>query len=388
MTHNINDDHSNIDLIERPLSVVTGKHNLEELYVLKHFPVFLGCVESELEDDIFADMHWCIDPDTGVIQLSKLIPLNILYQEQHADGCGPTWELFYNDFAEYVSQYNPISVLEIGGGQGKIAELVTSNLKDTYWTIIEPNPTLRASKRIRVVPSFFDDKFEYDQPVDTVVFSHVLEHIYDPKAFLGAISHLLPEGGQLMFAYPNLELWLKRKYTNSINFEHTMLLTDHFVEYLLGINGFIIKNKTIYKDHSFFYVAVKKKSITSIQLPPSKYGEYKEIFKAFVDYHVNTVVELNSRILNSDSPIYLFGGHIFSQYLLNFGLHQERIESILDNSKTKLGKRLYGSKFYVESPEVLRNRKKVNIILKSGIYNEEIKHDILNNINNEVVFWE
>ena len=87
-------------------------------------------------------------------------------------------------------------------------------------------------------------------------------------------------------------------------------------------------------------------------------------------------------------PVYLFGAHIFSQYLLCFGLDRTKIKSILDNSTAKQGKRLYGAEFFVQSPEVLRGQDRPIVILKAGIYNEEIKKDILENINPNVLFWE
>jgi len=36
----------------------------------------------------------------------------------------------------------------------------------------------------------------------------------------------------------------------------------------------------------------------------------------------------------------------------------------------------------------LRNMGKVNVILRQGVFNKEIKEDILEQINNHVVFWE
>ena len=94
-------------LIDRERSVVTGKAGLEQLVVLKRFPVFFGCVDTGTEDDLFADMVWAIDRETGVVQLSKLIPQEVLYQAQHVDGCGPTWEKYYDSFAAYVSAQKP-----------------------------------------------------------------------------------------------------------------------------------------------------------------------------------------------------------------------------------------------------------------------------------------
>lgn len=375
-------------LIERPWSVVTGKSNLENLHVLKSFPVFFGCVDTDPKEDLFADMHWCIDPETGVIQLSKLIPLEILYQMQHVDGCGPTWEKYYEEFAAFISSHNPGHVLEIGGGQGKLSQIVTSRNNKTIWTIVEPNPVHRGSDRIEVIRSFFDEKFEYEGTIDTVVFSQVLEHAYDPRSFVSTIASFLPTNGKLIFAYPNLELWLQKKYTNALNFEHTMFLTEHHVDYLLRKNGFYISEKRAYGEHSIFYLVEKKGQELETSQLINKYIEYKAMFDEFVDYHTKIVEDLNNRIIANNVSIYLFGAHIFSQYLLCFGLSQNRIKSILDNSKAKQGKRLYGTRFHVESPSVLRGIKKATVILKAGIYNKEIKEDILENINPNVVFWE
>ena len=73
-----------------------------------------------------------------------------------------------------------------------------------------------------------------------------------------------------------MKLWLERKYTNAINFEHTMFLTDYFVDYLFVKYGFSIKDKYFYKDHSVFYVA-EKVSEPQIVTFENQYSEYKHI---------------------------------------------------------------------------------------------------------------
>jgi hypothetical protein len=61
---------------------------------------------------------------------------------------------------------------------------------------------------------------------------------------------------------------------------------------------------------------------------------------------------------------------------------------LLDNDKNKQGKRLYGTDLMVQDPGVLKAEQRPAVILKAGIYNDEIKADILCNINREVVFLE
>ncbi len=373
--------------INRFKSVITKKENLEHLYLFKNFPVFFGCVETPESDDIVADMDWAIDPETGVIQLIKLIPLDILYQEQHVDGYGPTWQQYYADFANYISKQKPKTILEIGGGMGILAEKVIENSPNSAWIIVEPNPKYSGNKNIKIISEFFDENFKYENKVDAVVFSQVMEHAYDPKSFLDAIAKFIKPGGRLIFAYPNLQLWIDRKYTNALNFEHTMLLTEHHIDYLLPHHGFNVIDKIKYKDHSFFYTVERVVNIKTPKNIENKYNEYKKLFLNFISYHESMVEKLNNKIINSNNPTYLFGAHIFSTYLLSFGLKTGKIVSLLDNSPLKQGKRLYGTNLKVESPKILADKGPVNVILKAGIYNKEIKKDILENINNKVVFW-
>jgi len=46
---------------------------------------------------------------------------------------------------------------------------------------------------------------------------------------------------------------------------------------------------------------------------------------------------------------------------------------------------LYGTDLIVESPKILKDDMNPLVILKAGVYNNEIKNDILNNINKNTV---
>ena len=100
------------------------------------------------------------------------------------------------------------------------------------------------------------------------------------------------------------------------------------------------------------------------------------------------VRDLNSKIetLEKNHKLYLFGAHIFSQYLINFGLNVERIENILDNDPEKQGKYLYGTDLAVISPKILRDEKNPTVILRAGVYNEEIK-EAIDKINPKTNFF-
>ena len=56
------------------------------------------------------------------------------------------------------------------------------------------------------------------------------------------------------------------------------------------------------------------------------------------------------------------------------------------NDINKHEKRLYGTNLKVFSPKIIKEEEKPIIILKAGVYNEEIKEDIYRNINSEAIF--
>lgn len=376
-----------MEAIIRDYSVLTGDKVLEHLYTIKDFPIFFGCTSKPESEDLRMDMTWVIDPNTGMIQLKNLVPLEILYQEQHVDATGLTWKRYNEEFANYITKYAENDIVEIGGGSGKIANLVLEQLKNITYTVVEPNPIFEERERLKVIPEFFnkDLKGRLNSKNNTIVFSQLFEHIYDPKEFLTEIRDFLEVGDKMIFAYPNLEYWFGHKFTNSINFEHTLLMTDYFVDYLLSVTGFEIIEKLAYENHSHFYHVEKVNSEVKFDLE-NRYEHYKQMFDDFVEYHLNIVSEINSIMENNDGEYYLFGGHIFSQFLISFGLNTDKIVGILDNSQLKQNKRLYGSKLIVQSPIVLKEISNPIVILKAGLYNEEIKRDIIENINPSVKF--
>ena len=77
---------------------------------------------------------------------------------------------------------------------------------------------------------------------------------------------------------------------------------------------------------------------------------------------------------------------IFATFLFEFGLNKSKIVALIDNSELKQGRRLYGTKFIIETPEILRDIKSPNVILKAGIYNDEISKQ-LKDINPTVNIW-
>lgn len=63
------------ELINRNYDLVYGNNDLELLYTYKKFPVFMGCINTPIDNDQFHDMNWYISKGSGMIQLNPLLPL-------------------------------------------------------------------------------------------------------------------------------------------------------------------------------------------------------------------------------------------------------------------------------------------------------------------------
>lgn len=388
-----------MNLLVRDRDVFFGKNDLENLYVFKNFPVYMGVTDSESSQDLFADMVWGISRGSGMLQLLKLVPEDVLYKHSHNGSVGRLWREHHTKFADFI--YENIgsngtgNIIEIGGGNGILNSIFIKKYDAGNYIIVEPSSVKPVegcnAKYIRKAWGVGTIEAENFPKTACLVHSHVLEHLYDINNFMLQCERLLSAGQKMIFSVPNLKETLRRQYTNALNFEHTYFISEDYIEEILNRHAFRIFNKQYYKeDHSIFYAAEKgdvRNRNSSIDFK-FLYEQNKKIFKGFIENHQKLIHDFNKRMEKADSNIYLFGAHIFSQYLINFGLDVSKIQCVLDNDAMKQGKRLYGTELTVKSPEILREETKPIVILRTANYAEEIKQDIIKNINPDVVFWE
>lgn len=376
-----------MNLIDRTSNIVNGKNDLMPLTLLEKFPVFMGCVESPPEMDKFSDMNFYISASTGIIQINPILPLDVVYQSSHGSGTvGKSWILHHHEFSKFINEFAPQSIFEIGGGSGILSKKYNSQFSHINWTILEPNPDNDSDANI--IKGFFDENFTHTEEFDFLVHSHVLEHIFYPDKFLADISEFLNFEQKMIFSVPNLKEMFNRYYTNCINFEHTILLTEEHIDHMLSKHQFkILSKKYFLDDHSIFYAVEKNKNVTETTLPKSIHTDNNVAFFRYIEYFDKLIKCLNKKMNDFDGEIYLFGGHIFSQFLINRGLTISKIVSIVDNDINKQGKRLYGTPLMVQSPYILRDKKDPAVILFAANYDHEIKMDIINNINKDTMFF-
>ncbi len=378
------------NIIVRKECVLCGSTNLEKLYEFKDFPVNQNTTYSSRENDILLDLEYDICKESGMVQVKKLVPEDILYNGEHSRSIGSIWQNHHKAFAKFIAIFHPNSIFEIGGGAGYLEknynEYQNPKIK---WVILEPNPDPVDGCSAHYEVGFFDQNYNIKTEFDTVIFSHLFEHIYRPDVFMASLASKMRMNNKLIFSVPDMQAMLKNMQTNTLNFEHTFYLAEPYVDYLVTKNGFQIIKKEYYQQHSIFYSCERKEDVDVIKLPNNLYDINKELIQKFIYNYQKFAEVVNDKMQGvSGRKVYLFGGHLFSQFLLAFGIHESKIEAILDNDAKKWGKRLQGCGLICESPHILAGQSCPIVIIRAGTYQDEIKKDILENINPSTEFWE
>ena len=170
-------------LVTRDKCVINGDKSLELLYVFKNFPIYMGCTETNADEDIFFDMNWYISKN-GCIQLNPLVPIEILYKNSHSESIGEVFNNLHIEFAKFIEKYNHKKIFEIGGAHGKLSKEYTKLIDNAEWTILEPDPNPVNGVNAKIIKGFFGPSFNLEWNYDVVVHSHVYEHIYQPEEFM------------------------------------------------------------------------------------------------------------------------------------------------------------------------------------------------------------
>lgn len=359
----------------RKYCVLNNVSELEHLYTFSNFPIKMGCTNQPIEKDKFADMVWGYS-DNGIVQLTRLLPLNELYDTSHSPGTiGKVWENHHLKFSNFIrSDIENNKVLEIGGASGILVDHFTKENIEFKWDIVEPSNQHFNDRRINHYKLLFEEFKNYDQ-YDIVVHSHLFEHVYHPINFLKKVNKLLKVGGLQFISLPNMHYWLENGYSNSLNFEHTFYYNFAILKQFFDNAGFEIL-EYVEGQHSLFFKLKKiKNTISEKQNSNLKNHNSKSIFLNYIK-DLQSSVELINNKGKEFNKVFLFGAHIFSQTLINLGIKNELIEGILDNDPTKHGKRLYGTEKKVFSPTILKNLNKTLVVVKAGIYSNEINQQL------------
>jgi hypothetical protein len=176
---------------------------------------------------------------------------------------------------------------------------------------------------------------------------------------------------------------IEDKFTNGLNFEHTYQIDPEYLERLMTECGFRLVDREDFNDYNPMMVFEKSHvfsapSVSGFEPPKmeQRYGDNKKIFLALVKYHKKNAENINRQIKGHKNA-YLFGCHVFSQYLLEFGVDIRLLKGIIDNDPSKQGDVLYGTDLLTYPSIVVKGMDDVAVVVQAGIYTDEITHKLL-----------
>ncbi len=136
------------------------------------------------------------------------------------------------------------TILEVGAGYGLFCETIADTKAFDKVIGVEPTPDLAEicrKKGIQVIESMIED-VKLDVKVDVVVSFEVIEHLFDPKAFLEACRDLLKPGGHLVLTCPNIagfETRVLERHSDTIDHEHLNYFSPKSLSLLADKCGFV-----------------------------------------------------------------------------------------------------------------------------------------------------
>jgi 2-polyprenyl-3-methyl-5-hydroxy-6-metoxy-1,4-benzoquinol methylase/ribosomal protein S27E len=122
------------------------------------------------------------------------------------------------------------TIVEVGAGYGLFCETIKDTGAFERVIGVEPTPDLAKicrDKGIEVLEAFIED-VRLDEKVDVVANFEVIEHLFDPLAFLTACKAALRPGGHLVITCPNIAGFETRalgKESDTVDHEHINYFT-------------------------------------------------------------------------------------------------------------------------------------------------------------------
>lgn len=363
-----------IELIKRSNCCVCDSGILVPHRTIPDFPIYMGISSLDSTNDLCVDQEWATCDTCGTLQLSKLVPFDLLYStNHHHEVVGPTWIRHHTKFADFIKIEHNDKVCEIGSAHDYLAGILLDENPNLDFLSVEPDST-KPDPRISHIKGYAEQYLSEIAAKRVIIHSHVLEHVYSPRKFIESLASAMTRNSVMFVSFPNIEELLIQKGTNALNFEHSYFLTPEVFSRIVEGAGLRIVRQEKFEKHSYFVELQKFDN----QASNDNFRSFQEtgLFDDLWDDLEDFVEETLKRISTAEIPTYLFGSHIFSQALFTQGLHRARILGVLDNAQNKQGSRLYGTTLVTYSPEVIRKLAEVRVILRASHYQEEIREQL------------
>jgi len=365
----------------RTTCVICNNDLFEDVYK-KEYPIQFTppTLTSSVNEDNVELLYFIGCKTCGCVQIKYLIDPIKLYGNAHNVTYNyPSMRNHHNKFAEFISK-NIINtkIIEVGGSNGILASILKENFdsieKNIEYTIIDLCDRVPENNNITYINANCET---YCFPENnTIILSHVYEHLYNPFKFTKNLKD--NNVNQVIIANPDFVGLLKRNDSSFLNFEHTFFCPTVYLDYIMNENRYYRNDILNHEGWAIFYSYIKCDKITDSN--ENKLNLKNNIH--YIDELKNYLVERENKYKNleidNENKTFIFpAGHYgqLAYYFLNDNI-KKNIEGFIDGDKFKIGKRVYGTKYYTFEKCEISKYENVNIIICSERYRNEMIDEI------------
>jgi hypothetical protein len=320
----------------------------------------------------------------GCVQLKNLFKQCDIYSQPLQIFDGPNIKKHHDLFCEFI--INNINydeeLFEIGGSYGNLAKLIIKkyiecNKKIKYKILEYSSEYYPKINNVEYITGNCE-LFNYNG-INTIIMSHVFEHLYHARDFLKNIS--ITNVKNIFISIPDMDNLTINGDLNNLNILHTFYINTQYIIYLFNTYGFNIKKIENYNNNSNFYY-FKKEIITNIipyknlELPIKQKIFYKNVIEKI-------------KYININKPFYICPSGFYGQFVY-FNLNDKSKKNLLgflDDDKFKINKRLNGTNLKIYEKSVVKKKKNFNILISSFKHTNEIKNELLAYNNNIILYY-
>lgn len=333
--------------------------DLEPRITMPNFPASFAPPGHPPSEDVNIDATWGSCSRCGSLQLMTLVDQDILYACPHNDtSTSKVWKEHNAQFAQFISPYiGPEStIIDIGGATGNLGRLLRDHVKSYIVMDIAP---YTSDEFVFIQENCEKYKF---RPSDTIIMSHVFEHLYSPLDFIENCKNNNVEN--IFLSHPVM-------FTNTdippIDTEHTYFADDLDVKKMFATHGYDCNSNGNLPNHSYFLHFKLAESCEIIDnLRPRRADMILDKFIKRANILEKVKLEGNIFV----APAGPFG------QMVSYYTKYNNIIGFLDNDVNKQGKRVYGTPFTTYPFTVLEGLDSPKVLIYARHHAEELEKQI------------
>jgi hypothetical protein len=303
------------------------------------------------------------------LQNKYLADIDVLYCKNHVAPMGAMRMGMDAAFADMIRANTGVDgILEIGGGNGSLVDALSGTHR---YHVVDPAYTGSREGCAAVIDGYIEDVDIGAVDANTVVMSHVFEHLYEPMNVLRKLTDAIR---YVYICHPDFDSYTEvHPYTyNILHCEHTFFVDNDFIVALMERSGYRMTDRRSHAGYAVMFHFERRADSSPGGGRLGAVAMNAKTTRNFENYRADMqtkVDAVNAIIRDATMPVYIWPCSVHTISLFNHGLHYAKLAGVLDNAPSKTGKYMYG--FDIRCLPMDGVEEGI-VILNGGVYNKDI----------------